>query len=304
MGAAGFLVLALLIYGIVTFSGVGLPTRISAMIVGDPMTIWSCSTKDDTCAVISAPPSYVVDAIHGYGHYSLASLFQLGIIDKRNGALVAESLGDTVGIITPWYIDTGRTSLTKIANPVKFGRSMFSWGSVVSFLFHPFDTNMPISVFIAFVRELMRIPINQISPIDLSAVPVASEVTEPDGTKEEVIDPAQVDLSLHNVVEDEDVRREGTTVAIYNTTQTPGLGNRAARFLSAGGALVVSVANENTELSGCTLTGSKSALSTKTAAFAHELFHCKAVQTTQSARADLSLRLGDDFASRYEPLNH
>ena len=115
---------------------------------------------------------------------------------------------------------------------------------------------MPIPVFIAFVRELTRIPINQITPVDLSTVPVTSEVTQPDGTKQEVIDPAQVDLTFHNVVEDENVRREGTTVAIYNTTQTPGLGNRAARFLSAGGALVVAVANENTERAGCTLTGS------------------------------------------------
>ena len=73
--------------------------------IGDPMVVWSQDLQSNKFIKITIPASAQVDAVGGYGRYSLGSLWKLGAIDNKNGTLVSDSLEEALGISIPWYVD-------------------------------------------------------------------------------------------------------------------------------------------------------------------------------------------------------
>ena len=69
------------------------------------MVVWSQDLQSNKFIKITIPASAQVDAVGGYGRYSLGSLWKLGAIDNKNGTLVSDSLEEALGISIPWYVD-------------------------------------------------------------------------------------------------------------------------------------------------------------------------------------------------------
>jgi hypothetical protein len=100
--------------------------------------------------------------------------------------------------------------------------------------------------------------------------------------------------------ENDVLRKEGLSVALYNTTSVPALGNRASRILTNAGILVVTVGNDEPAISQCEVAGSAKPLSSKTAAYMLGIFGCRKIVLQEGTRADLTIRLGSDYAKRFE----
>jgi len=293
-------VLVLFIFFVV--SGSRVYDRISVVVAGSPMAVWSWNTTDNTFIILTVPSDDVIDALYGYGSYSLEALWRLGFIDKKGGVLLSDSLSDTLGLPIGWYIGTKSQTLPNVQDALGYGKNLFSLSNIFPFMGSGYQSNIPVGLFVAFSRALAATRPDKIHKIDAGSLGVVSEELLPDGTTRKVLSPDFLDHALGGTFENNVLRQEGLSVALYNTTNIPALGNRATRILTNAGILVVTVGNDEPEISPCELTGPDKQLSSKTALYITSAFGCRNVVSKDSARADLTIRLGREYAKRFEAL--
>jgi len=117
-----------------------------------------------------------------------------------------------------------------------------------------------------------------------------------------LLDPSRLDYIINNAFLDTGLRGEQLSIAVYNTTSVPSVGERAARVMSHLGLQLVFVGNSTPERPTCVVTGSSRALSTKTAMFIRDYFQCTEgppLSTDAGAAADLVLYLGTQYAQQF-----
>ncbi len=276
-------------------------SRVNVLVGTSPVSVWSWDKKGGSFTVLFLPATVAADSV-SYGRYSLEALWKLGFIDKRGGMALSRSLSDALALPIPWFLGEGDT-LRPTQDIEAYGRRMFSPGGVVPFVFRQRRTNMPFGTWLSFSWALARARPGSFHIVDLTAqAPVAQE-TLPDGTVREFLDTQRIDLVLKGRFEDEAMTSEAITVGVYNTTTTPALGTYAARMLMQAGILVVAVGNSEPEMEECVIEASDATLKSHTAGVIAELFSCRKTVSTTQERADLVVRLGRGFATRFSSGN-
>jgi len=295
-----FLIGAAAILG-VFFRGSGADSsRMTVVLVSDPVTLVSWDKTANTLTLVFLPSDTIIDGTHGYGQYSLDALWKLGTIDRKEGILISESIEELLGIPVSYYIKRPELLGKKDAR-VLVGE-MFALSTIPSFFTGKYISNMPFSSFFSFSWAAARIPPQNIRTIDLSQGRILTEQTIPDGSTVHVVDKDRLDQKVGSFFEDERIRKEGYTVAVFNTTQSSSLGNRVSRLLTHLGVRVVAVGNDNPELSRCTVTGGKKELASVTASSIVRIYDCaKNVVEDFSKRADLVVRIGTSYQARFLP---
>lgn len=265
-------------------------THETYIIVSDPMMILSWSKNDNVLTTILLPADVATEGTHGYGTYSLAAFWRLGQIDKKDGTVLAESVSEALGIPIDGYIG--------MKNGSSLSQSVFSFQNI----FCAYRTNIPLTKFIAWSWFLSVKRPSRVNTYDFTNNPsaIAQDEQLPDGSTQYVMDPERVDAELANVFEDDAVRQEPVTAAVYNTTDMPSLGNRVGRLLTNLGVSVVTVGNDTPEVNTCTLTGSTAALKSKSGQLITAVLGCKQILKKEN-RADLILRVGAFYAKRFVP---
>ena len=295
-------IVSVVLFFIVRARGSGVSDRVSVIVATSPMIVWSWNTTDNTFIVLTAHSDDVIDALYGYGHYSLEALWRLGFMDKKEGVLLSDSFSDTLGLPIGWYIGTKSQTLPGVSDVLEYGRSLFSLSNIFSFIGGGYQSNMPIGLFVAFSRAVAGARPDKIHTVDLTTLSVVSDELLPDGTTRKIISPDFLDHALGGMFENDLLRKEGSSVALYNTTSVPALGNRASRMLTNSGILVVTVGNDEPMISQCELIGNTQSLSSKTAVYILSVFGCKKIVSKDTTRADLTIRLGSDYSKRFEAL--
>jgi len=273
--------------------------RETYVLVSDPMIVASWGRADRTLTLISLPSDIAAEGTHGYGTYSLAAFWRLGEIDKKDGTVLGESVSEALGIPIDGYIGPktgkfayGNDALTTTKAIFSFPNSI--WGR--------YRTNIPLGKFItlAWLLNFSRPARVNMYDFTQNSSAVAQESVLPDGSSVRILDPQRLDAQLKTVFEDAPIRRESVTVAIYNTTTMPSLGGRVGRLLTNLGVSVVTVGNDTPEIDTCTLTGSDTALKSKSAEVIVTIFGCTRV-VGDTSRADLIIRTGRTYAKRFLP---
>lgn len=95
------------------------------------------------------------------------------------------------------------------------------------------------------------------------------------------------------------IRGESLTAAVYNTTDTPSLGTRVARLLSNIGIQVVTVGNEKPTVNQCRILTSVRLLHSNTVERMKDIYDCKIEIVSSAQRADIILRMGTRYATRF-----
>ena len=271
--------------------------RFNVLVASDPVTVWSWSKSDGSFTVVSVPSDTVIDSVHGHGNYSLSSLWKLGFIDREGGSLLTQSLSDALGVPIDAFVGETKNELTPIKNAITTGRRLFSIMHLPAFILGHYQTNMSATSFIPLALSLGGVRSDAVSFVDLGSKSISTVQIEPDGTKQHIVDVTNLDLATKGLFEDEKIRKEGISVTVYNTTNVPSLGNRAARLLTNIGVLVISVGNDEPAVNDCKLSGSQQALMSYTARVVTEMFHCRALPSPND-QTDLTLRLGNQYAKK------
>jgi hypothetical protein len=274
--------------------------RVNFVLASSPVSVWSWDRDSGKMIVVLVPADTVINAIGGYGVYSLDAIWKLGSLEKRDRALFAGSVSDALGVSIPFYFGNASEDLGELHDPVAYGREVFSISHLFRLIFGGYRTNISPRFFLSFVKAFGQIHVDQISVVDLAKKNITVDDKQPDDSTRRVLDSVALDAVLQGDFEDDQVRQEGVSVILLNTTSSPSLGSRAARLLTSSGVRVVSVGNDENEVKECQLEGDQISLSSLTARFITSLFQCHQTRITESRRSDLTVRLGSEFASRFE----
>jgi LytR cell envelope-related transcriptional attenuator len=276
-------------------------SRETYILVSSPMIVASWSDADRTLTLISFPSDILAEGTHGYGNYSLAAFWRLGEIDKKDGTVLAESMSEALGIPVTGYIGP-RSGMVMSGDTLSAVKSTFSTKNIFGLLGGMYRTNIPLRTFITLAWRLNFSRPDRVNTYDFTgnSSAVAVDSILPDGSTVQILDPQRLDAKLRSVFEDETVRRESVTVAVYNTTGMPSLGNRVGRLLTNIGVSVVTVGNDTPEIDTCTVGGRDSALKSKSAEVIIAVLGCKAI-AGDSSRADLIIRIGKTYEKRFLP---
>jgi hypothetical protein len=257
--------------------------------------VLSWDAKREHVVILDIPNTAVIEGTRGYGKYPLASLLKLDTIDRHEGRVFVESLTDAIGLPIIGYAQlppqiVGNGSITLV-------RSIFSWQSLL-------DTHSRHDIswgtWAAWVFAAHSLKADEVDVV--SATPTLVDQTQPDGSTISLLDSSRLDYLYGSMFVDTAIRTENMTVSVYNTTGVPTIGQRAARILTQMGISVVTVGNDDKELSQCEVSGNTASLRSHTGKFMAQYFGCKVIQTDDTSSAsDISLHLGKEYAAAFAP---
>lgn len=275
--------------------------RQTIVLASSPMTIVSLDKENRVVTIISIDPDLVTEGTHGYGSYSLSAFWRLGQIDKKDGSVLSESLEETFGIPIRGYLGPVTGDLPTYTNQFTFVKEQFSFWKIGAFLSGKVRTNLQFRQFVSLVWRLHVQRPERVDTLDFrdNREALGVEVTLPDGSKRVELDKERIDAILKQTFEDETVRREAVTVAVYNTTGMPSLGNRVARLLGHLGVSIVTVGNDEKEVDVCVIEGTNDHLESASAHLIRDVLGCSLSPVNESGRADLVVRIGSVYAKRF-----
>jgi len=274
------------------------PFRQTIVVIGDPLHVISFDAKNRRVTALDLPHDTVITAALGYGKYSVRALLSLDEIDHRDGLLVTSSVSNALGLPIAGHMKTPEAQGTMDIQQL---RRIFSWRSVPAVMTKRVHGSVSLVTWLRFVRTVSSLPADGLKVVSLA--PAIIDTASPDGSRTPAIDESRVDYFLDTVFFDAGIRSEGISVAIYNTTGVPSVGQRASRQLGRVGMQLVFVGNDETEVSRCVIAGSKDAQKTKSAQFIKAYYGCSEsddVSRGKETGADLVVLLGTDFANRYK----
>lgn len=230
----------------------------------NPIEISSWDTKRHTLTIFSISPDMFVDGVFGVGSLPVASLSRLEAMDKTKKGLLAQSVAEAFG--TPIL-----------------------------------PNDLPPLVRLRWALTLRFIRPDAVNRIDLRSLGVYRLVVLPDGTGVQTFDTNRFDAVIGAALEVDSIRREGLRVRVINTTDVAGLGTGAARVFSHAGMVVVMVESETPALQACSVTAKKSLWDSKSVSFIKTFFNCSVGEGFDDEQADLTIRLGQEYAHRFLP---
>lgn len=273
--------------------------RQTVVIVSDPVFVVSFDAKNRKVATMEIPLDTVIPAAMGYGRYSMRSLISLDDIDHHSGALITSSVSNALGVPISGYLSLKNAPKGQMNLEVL--RTIFSFGSIVETLANQSHRSVPWSLWVRLVGAIGSMSVDAWHPINITGA-IVDEVS-PDGSRVPSLDESRVDYIIDTALYDGGIRSEGTSVAVYNTTDVASVGLRASRQLSRVGMQLIYVGNSDTAVERCAVLGSDEVLKTKTARFIREYYDCDLRPESDAGKdtgADMVVLLGTDFAEKYK----
>lgn len=229
-----------------------------------PIEVSSWDTKRQTLTVFTISPDVFIDGVFGVGSLPVSSLFRLEAMDKTKKGLLTLSLEDAMG------------------TPIYFG-------------------DLPPLLRLRFALLSHTVRPDGVTRIDLGSLGAYRSATLPDGTSVNAFDTNRFDAVIGASLEIDSIRREGFRVRVVNTTDVAGLGNRAARILSHAGMVVIMVESDLSPIKECLITVRKPLWSSTSVSFIKSFFNCRVESGSEDEQADITIRLGQDYAGRFLP---
>lgn len=277
------------------------PVCNSIVLVGSPTVIVSWELKRSQYIILTFPSDVQIEALHGYGSYSIASLWNLDTLEKRHGALFLPSLVENFAVPIGWYSTHHESVGDTNEAIVQFVSTQVSFPSLVKSLFFH-SSSLTLIDMIRVWLATRAIDASTTRVLDFRSRSIGTTLTMPDGSTIIQFDKQQYDGIVGDFLENVSLRKDSIRLAIYNTTTMPGIGARVARVIEHLGGYVVFVGNDESLYDGlCELKGSKERLLSTTSSVIQSLYGCRRVETTESMRGDLMLKLGTLFEKRYLP---
>ncbi len=276
--------------------------RLGLVLQGNPTIFVSWESDRSRFAIFLLPESMQIEAVQGYGWYGLGALWKLDMMDRHGGMVYKNSLQDALASPVRWYVAGTDTveQITDQGSVLRVIQRRLSFSNIVRMIFSGRSNIRPLEVWHVW-NQMQQMGSDSMTLYDFQYGQLSSDVVMPDDTVVPRFDTAKYDAIVGNTLEDTPFRQEGLRIALYNTTGTPGIAQKIARFIEHMGGFVVFVGNDEQQtLGNCEVTGDKFMLSTRTAQFFRTFYGCSLYETREEkGRADLIVRLGTGIEQHY-----
>ncbi len=244
--------------------------RMSSGDVG--ITVLDPALSEETTFVV--PAETQVDVARGYGTLRIKNVWQLGVNEKLNGGLLAQTVTQNFHFPTVLWTTQSTRNLWK-------------------FVFAPGSTNIPLSDRFSMAFFSLRVKSRDKTEIELAKNQFLKKQKLADGQVGYIINgPVSGRLTVY--FSDNNFADENLKFGIIDATDRPGVSNGVGEILEVLGGKVVSVDRQSgNDGLDCQVLGQNKDAVKKIA----RLFSCQKI--SGSSNFDAELRLGIKFAKRY-----
>ncbi len=269
--------------------------RTNIVLLGDPIYLLSFpKNSNESVVTLAIPSDAYVSVPYGYGQYQLKSVVDLAKLEKKPN-LVTDTVADTLGIYINGYVDFRGRNLDSEHIVEELKNLRFTLANLRG----DFPTNLNL-----FDRlQLMRLaensePLSIINYDLLNAPLVLIDSKLPDGTTVKAISESALDSFLANKFELSQVRQQNLRIRVANTTDTAGVGQKFARYLSHLGGNVIRVDNASGTIASCRVEYRATTKKNILVDFLKKYFNCQIFEISEEG-VDLTVYLGTDFGERW-----
>lgn len=266
--------------------------NINILIHAKTISLLSFSPKKEQVVIVEIPNHTYLEVSSGFGKWMISSVYDLGQSQKElgGGILLKESLVDFFALPIDGFLDFGGQGVERqTTDIVSEIRQTFPPPSLLAHL----TTDLTPLELIRLKMGLSSVRFDKIKQIDLLKIGVMQDDKLADGEKIVIADPIKLD-SLVSTLADPTIQSEHKTIAIFNSTNRPGLAQKAARLITNMGGDVIIISNSSHKLKTTSLVGEKS----KTLERLRQIFGSNATIAEEdkvSSRAQINLFLGEDY---------
>lgn len=276
--------------------------NINLLLKSNPISVISFNPQEEKLFVLEIPQELYLDVPHDFGKWQLRSIYDLGNSSKFGGnTLLKESVSNLLGVPIDGILEPSNLKQKNGEELVKLIRS--SPLNIFNTLSN-FKTDLTL-------WELIRLKIGfsqvRFDKVKLSAISseILDQVKLADGSTILIADPIKIDSILSDFV-DPQLQNEHISIAVFNTTDYPGLAQKAARMITNIGGSVIITSNASQRQSKSQISGSNS----KTLKRLVQIFDsacqngklgakCDKIDLKDlgldSSRAQINVVLGEDF---------
>lgn len=314
-----FLIFLLLIVGFVVniFKNLSLPMsyrgfdknytwqgdfKLNLVFRSNTISVLSFDPEERTLRIINIPDETYIELPGEFGSWQARSIFDLGESEKVNGArLLAFGIENFLGAPIDGFIE-----------PLNELRQMSIYELVTYLRSNPFNYaqflgNSKVSLtpieFGRLATSIHQVRFDKVIEVDLRKEGLLQETTLPDGNAGLVGDPVKIDGFATNIFLDHKIRKEESTVAVFNASKKPGLAQKAAFLITHLGGNVIFTANTDHETK-TNLVVAKDGINNLTLKRLSQIFapvcikkKCAILSSPDiiNSRADINVILSNDF---------
>ncbi len=277
-------------------------SRLTVIFITQPVIVASFNPADQSLTAISLPSDTYVEASHGYGQYRLGKVYDVGNLDQRGGEVLKSTVRELLGIPIDGYIDLQKLNFGKTDNLtssefISRRQQILGWLTFLGALEKKSKTDLKAGDLWRFYASVQAVKAGKITFVNLAKAQVLVPQTLPDGTNILAADQVRLDGLLTDLFREDNIASENFKIAVLNSTNTSGLGDRAARIINNMGIQVVSVGNFQPQLESCQLNFSKNLEKSLTALKLKRVFGCEIKkQPFPEVRADITLIVGKKYS--------
>lgn len=290
---------------------------LSLVVEGKETYFLSLDLIQGNLTLIKVPEESSVNVPFGYGNWPIRSVYGLGQSEQPpfGARLLSQTVSSLFGLpVNGYLLFPEKSNNLKAEDIIQKARSnplnLFS-------IVRQSRTNLSLKEYISFWWNIRKIRSDKIEVIDLGESSVSSWKNLADGSRVLTLDQFKIDALAQKKFEDTKIKDEGLTIGIFNTTDHPGLAERASRLITNMGGRVVFTTNLDSHLENSLVTEQSKTTTNKisyTLARIRGIFvlpTCQKVNAKspskcmpsgfkyQQMSADINVFLGEDFYLRY-----
>ena len=265
--------------------------NLNILIKAKNISLLSYNPQDQKIIIIDVPGKTYLEVAHGFGKWQLGSVFDLGGV-----SLLKDTLTDFFGLPIDGFLDfSGKFTQSQAIDIVsEIRKNPFSGVNLLSYL----KTDLTPLELIRLKMGLSKVRFDKIKQTNLESLGALGQERLADGTDILTADTVKLDFALSEVA-DPLVRFEHKTIAIFNSTDHPGLAQKAARLISNIGGDVIITSNGQNKFKTSRIFGEKS----KTLNHLKQIFNVRDTIDSKdgdlvSSRAQINLFVGEDYIDR------
>lgn len=263
--------------------------KINILIRAKGLSLLSFNPKDQKITMINIPKTTYLEVAHGFGKWQMDSIYDLG-----GAKLLKDTLVNLLGLPLDGILDFSGKYSEKSSSAIvsEVRKDPFSILNILPYL----KTDLTPFELIRLKVGLSGVRFDKIKQIDLEKETDSLQKEKlADGTDILTPDTIKLDAILSDMA-DPAILSEHKTIAIFNSTDHPGLAQKAARLITNIGGYVIITSNGQNRLKATQVLGEKSKTIERIKQIfkAGDIIHASNEDLT-SSRAEINLFLGEDF---------
>lgn len=272
------------------------PLRFNVLLKTNPAVVLSYDPVDSRFLLVAIPNDVALAVPFGYGSYRAESIWKLSELENKM-SLPLQSAEDLLGVVIQGYLgtkDVQKISIDAALRPDLL--HILGMRNVMKMK----ETNLSLFDRLVLSWIFAHSSTQDVTSVTLSVANGGLTKTQlPDNSA--VLTPQEnaVSALLVHMFEDESIREKSTTVAVFNATSTPRIGQKFARILVNYGANVIHLGNSPNSLKHCLIEGDETYKNSKLSIFMREYLKCDYNAKKSDSLAEIKVFVGDNFASRW-----